>query len=226
MIKYEELERNITDERLKTYLDFVNNDKVKAIELYEWNTKISESLYIPLSYFEVVLRNVCNEKLKKELGKNWYLNTKLLGGNNAERGQWALDRIEEAKNKVYKSKLLKKILDYEITLGDIVSNLEFSFWSNLFCANYENTLWSPYLKYIFKGTRRQKLYSSIDSIRELRNRIFHYEPILFNNNPEEKYNLIIDLLCTISSQDICNHVKSISNFEKIFQEYKKTRELH
>ncbi|HSQ97695.1 MAG TPA: Abi family protein [Rickettsiales bacterium] len=220
MIKYEELERNITDERLKTYLDFVNNDKVKAIELYEWNTKISESLYIPLSYFEVVLRNVCNEKLKKELGKNWYLNAKILSGNNAEKGQWALDRIEEAKSKIQKRKLLKKILDQEITLGDIVSNLEFSFWSNLFCANYEFKIWLPYLRPLFHNKNRKDLFKKIDSIRELRNRIFHYEPILFNNNPEEKYNLIIDLLCTISSQDICNHVRSISNFEKIFQEYK------
>lgn len=222
-MNYKDLEKYITKDRLKTYIDNTGNNEAKAVEFYEWNTAISESLYTPLSYFEITLRNVCNERLRKEFGENWCSNNNILSGNNIEKGKWAINKIIEVESKVIKRKAEKKILNYKVTLGDIISNLEFSFWSNLFCANYNHNLWKPHLKYLFPNRERADIYKQIKSINDLRNRIFHHEPIIFDSNLENKYNLIIELLCITSDEDVCNYVRSKSNFEKTFVEYKNNR---
>ena len=84
-------------------------------------------------------------------------------------------------------------------------------------------MWKPHLKYLFPNKERKELFKQIDSIRELRNRIFHHEPIIFDNNLENKYKLIIELLCIATNLQVCEYVRSQSNFEKIFQEYEKIR---
>ena len=101
---YEKLKDYLSEERLKTYLDFTNNDKEKAIELYDWNIILCESLYSLLSYFEVILRNICNNKLIEKFSENWYLNIKLLQGNNPEKGEWAINKINETIKKYEKEK--------------------------------------------------------------------------------------------------------------------------
>lgn len=222
-MNYNDLEKYITKERLETYLINAKNSGSRAVDLYEWNTRISESLYTPLSYFEITLRNICNERFRKEFGENWCFNNHLLSGNNPEKGKWAINKITEAENKVKRRKSEKGILNYNIKLGDIISNLELSFWSNLFCANYNHNMWKPHLKYLFPNKERKELFKQIDSIRELRNRIFHHEPIIFDNNLENKYKLIIELLCIATNLQVCEYVRSQSNFEKIFQEYEKIR---
>ena len=45
-MKYKDLEKYLTEERLRTYLYNAKNNENRAIELYEWNTAISgKSLY-------------------------------------------------------------------------------------------------------------------------------------------------------------------------------------
>ena len=170
------MENFLTENRLKKYLLFTNNNIKRSLELYDLNVKVSESFYALLCYFEVFLRNFCNEKLIKEIGENWFDN-KILKGNNKNKSQKTIEEIEKTKSKIIKYKQEKKIINYIPTNADIVSNLEFGFWSNLFCANYENTIWAPYLKQIFVGFTRKELFKIINNIRKLRNRIFHYEPI-------------------------------------------------
>ena len=218
-MEYNGLEKFLSKERLDKYLQFTNNDIRKAVKLYELNIEISESLYLPLNYFEVFLRNHCNNKLVKEIDSNWF-NANILLGNNKEKGQWAINKIKEAKSKIIKHKKEKKILNYIPNSNDIISNLELSFWSNLFCANYEFTIWIPYLKHIFVGFQRKNLFKIIDAIRELRNRIFHYEPIIFNQNLEEQYNNIVAIICFISNKTICNYIENKTKFRLLLEELK------
>lgn len=210
--KMNNLQNFISKERLNKYLLISSNNINIAMELYKINLEISNSLYIPLSYFEIFLRNFCNDKLKKELGEYWF-ESNILYGNNIKKGQWAIDEITKVKNKIKKSKKDKEIM---LTNGDIISNLELSFWSNLFCSNYENHIWSPYLKQIFIGFERKKLFKDIDGIRKLRNRIFHYEPIIFDEFLEDKYKNIIALISFISNQDISDFIENESNFCEIY----------
>ena len=68
-MNYNDLEKYITKERLETYLINAKNSGSRAVDLYEWNTRISESLYTPLSYFEITLRNIVMKDLEKNLVK-------------------------------------------------------------------------------------------------------------------------------------------------------------
>ncbi len=216
---YEKLETYLSKERLNKYLELADGNKEKAIKLYELNLNISESFYILLSYFEVFLRNFCNNKLIEEVGENWF-DTKILNGNNKNKGQWAINKIEETKEKIKKRKKEKKIINYIPTNTDIISNLELSFWTNLFCVNYEFTIWIPYLRNIFYGFNRKNFFKIIDSIRELRNRIFHYEPIIFDKKIKEKYDNIISIVCFISNQETCDYIENNCNFNTIYDKLK------
>lgn len=48
---------SISNERFEPYLIHSNNDKQKALELYQLNIEVSQSFYAPLSVLEVTLRN-------------------------------------------------------------------------------------------------------------------------------------------------------------------------
>lgn len=145
---YEKLETYLSKERLNKYLEMTSNNREKAVEPYKLNLNISKSFYILLSYFKIFLRNFCNNKLIKEVGENWF-DTTILNGNNKNKGQWAINKIEETKEKIIKHKKERKTINYIPTNADIISNLELSFWTNLFCTNYEFTIWIPYLRNIF-----------------------------------------------------------------------------
>ena len=93
--------------------------------------------------------------------------------------------------------------------------------SFIFCANYEFTIWIPYLKHIFVGFQRKNLFKIIDAIRELRNRIFHYEPIIFNQQYlEEQYNNIIAIIGFISNDTICDYIENKTKFRLLLKELK------
>src|ERR1700743_3819768 len=63
--------------RLNYYLQLSQQDEKKALQLHEWNTQLSESLYVPLQAFEITLRNILDvpisEHHEKQFGtKAWY----------------------------------------------------------------------------------------------------------------------------------------------------------
>ena len=192
--------------RFNKYLLYSNNDNARAVELYNINLKISSSLYIPLSYFEVILRNFCNEKLKKEVGDYWFDNEKVIISSDNK----TIKKITEAKNLV----INKHFNNYIPTNDDIISNLSFGFWCNLFCKKNENILWSKYLKHIFVGFNRKDLYKIIKETNDLRNRVFHYEPIIFDEKLYEKYNNIISLLIFMSDKELIEIIESINDFKE------------
>ena len=86
------MENFLTENRLKKYLLFTNNNIKRSLELYDLNVKVSESFYTLLCYFEVFLRNFCNEKLIKEIGENWFDN-KILKGNNKNKSQKTIEEM-------------------------------------------------------------------------------------------------------------------------------------
>ena len=105
------MEKFLTKDRLEKYSLFTNNNINKSLRLYELNLEISESLYTLLSYFEIFLRNFCNEKLMKEINENWF-DSKILKGNNENKSQKTIEEIEKTKSKVIKYKEEKKIFNY------------------------------------------------------------------------------------------------------------------
>lgn len=67
------LDRTLTTERLSAYLNACRADRQAAVQLYEYNTLVSEGLYGLIQPLEVALRNSIHHVFQTDLGHNdWY----------------------------------------------------------------------------------------------------------------------------------------------------------
>lgn len=86
-------------------------------------------------------------------------------------------QINENKSRLIKSKK-------EITNSRILAELNFGFWTTLFNRKYARIFWKP-LHRIFpnmpkENKKRTEVSSRLNHIRVFRNRIYHYEPIIWD----------------------------------------------
>ena len=159
----------ISPERLGPYLKDASGDLHKAFELYEHNQALSEALYIPLQNLEVGLRNRMDGMLSQHFGSRWFD-----GGVVQKQAQ--LRALQDAMNKLTRS---QKTHDP----GRIIAELTFGFWTSFFDGLYDQPLWHHHLREVFPGSMdgqalTRKLFSGrLESIRRMRNRVFHHEPI-------------------------------------------------
>lgn len=209
------VDRIISPERLEPYLNRNNHDISKALDHYKSNILISESFYPLLSILEIGLRNAIAFQLTKKFeDKEWYNHKDFI--KIATRFQ--IDKLSQARTSILSEKK-------EVTPGRIISELSFGFWTSLFDAKFEMTLWKN-LRLTFpncpKNIRKRKTISSkFNGIRKLRNRIFHHEAISWNLNALESYKKeIIEGVEWLSKDlvewiDELNHVDdSIKNFKE------------
>src|ERR1700694_4376445 len=98
------------------------------------------------------------------------------------------------------------------SVGKLVAELSFGFWTGLVGRQYEQTLWVPGLYRAFpnatrivtagpEGSKKVKLKRSqiaerLDAIRKLRNRIAHHEPI-WDLGLQDRYREIIEAISWI-----------------------------
>ena len=89
---------------------------------------------------------------------------------------------------------LKQVVEIEVGLNkakkpttnsNILAKLNFGFWTTLFNRKYARFFWKP-LHRIFinmpkQQRKRTEVSSRLNHIRTFRNRIYHYEPIIWNN---------------------------------------------
>lgn len=66
--------------------------------------------------------------------------------------------------------------------SDLVAALHFGFWTSLFTHRYKIALFRKIVKSVFPDLHssqrtRNFIMARLDRIRNIRNRIFHYEPI-------------------------------------------------
>ncbi|MBK6339822.1 MAG: hypothetical protein IPF63_09590 [Bacteroidetes bacterium] len=140
-----ELEKLLSQSRLATYYQLFPNDKQIAIEYYQLNTQIAESLYPLLSNLEIVLRNTIHNSFSIHFkNSNWYT---LVNYPELQ------DQINIAKSKITASK-------NQITIDKLVSELTFGFWTSLFNKNYAKDYWKP-LMYAFPLLDKQQKHRNI-----------------------------------------------------------------
>jgi hypothetical protein len=183
LVSYEDLEQALSLERFARYLVWADGDRARAIELYTLNTKVSESLYIPLQMLEVALRNRIHSVMMEARYERWFHDEGLLLGDRPRSQIADAIRDIERENK-------------EATPGRIVAALTFSFWTAMFGKDYE-TLWQTTLHRIAKkpdgkGLRRKDFSTPLTQIRLLRNRVAHHEPIINWDLPKH-HDKIIEL---------------------------------
>jgi hypothetical protein len=200
-----ELEIRLSSDRLQPYRTSVGGDGERAIRLYEQNTLLAESLYGVLQGLEIALRNSIHAQLSVSIGQPDWWNVLRLKPEQAMMLQSAQESLRRE----------GKPLD----ASRIVAELSFGFWTGLTGPRYSD-LWRDHLVKIFprRPVQRADVQLRLNSIRKLRNRIAHHEPIL--SRPLQKdVNQISDTLSWISPVT-ARWVRSNSSFEERYTYYR------
>lgn len=167
-----ELTPSVSSSRLLRYQSAGGDDLETAVN-YFWKLALAESLFCSLNMVEIALRNALHDTLTHHFGvPAWYDRRGLL----------------EAKQRKdingVKSRIMKR--GDSVTPDRVVSELTFGFWVTILSRNYDARLWQGQnaapLKRMFlriprNKRQRQIVHQQYNEIRELRNRVFHYEPI-------------------------------------------------
>jgi len=187
-ISYENLSRVFSKARLSSYIKATEGEELKALELYKINMHLSKVLYPLFCVFEITLRNRIVNVLVERFGNGWFiekdklwLNGKFPAYRNENEKFIELIKIEEAKKNL-RDKKNNKII---ITSNEIIPELNFAFWTYILHKRYDEILWRSDISKVFPNTpqnysfdrKLKELRKQINEIRDMRNRVYHYEPV-------------------------------------------------
>lgn len=167
-----DLEGILSSPRFATYLRETGGDRIRAMQLYCWNTDISAAFYIMLQFCELAVRNGALEAIEHEFGANWHLNRGFYRTLRRTRGYDPNRDLQDCARRLP-------------TAGQVVAELKFAFWQHLFVRGQDARLWMPHFQGCFPGVdpaltipqARAAMFDDIRQIRGFRNRIAHHEPI-------------------------------------------------
>ena len=199
----------LSQPRFATYLQHCNNDRDKALALYQWNIELSAAFVVPLHLLEIALRNAVVESLTNVYTSNWpwdqnfILSLPSSGGYKPRQNLLSVARMPNP------------------TMGKVVAELKFVFWEKMFTARHDTRIWDTQLLACFPNAPdnlnvvqlRTRIFNDINTIRSLRNRIAHHEPI-FYRNAQDDYDKIFELISwrDIVTADWMNNIQSVTRF--------------
>lgn len=171
--------RTVTRARLFRYLTATHQDLELALGLYEKNVLLSQAIFGFLHGLEVAVRNSISYSLSQDLGRiNWIQHNLALPWPHPAppRLEFTLpmsEMLAEAHRKIGPNP----------PVGKVIAELNFGFWAALIGNRYEH-IWrnSLYKAFPHAHIQRSLIHWRLESIRHLRNRIAHHEPILTSNN--------------------------------------------
>jgi hypothetical protein len=150
----------------------------KALKLYMWNAQISAAFFVPLHLCEVITRNAVSEVLETVYGARW---------------PWSPGFERSLPNPSYGYKPKDDLTSNrgrQPTTGKVIPELKFVFWQKMLTGRFDSRLWNKHILTAFPhaaaqgvnaATLRQNLYNDLETVRKLRNRIAHHEPIISRN---------------------------------------------
>lgn len=187
--------------RFSTYLAAANNDSNSEVQLYFWNAAAASSLMLPMHFAEVSTRNSAAEALKSVYGPRWPWNPSF---------EFSLPSPHRGFNP--RSELVT-VRSKESTTGKVVAELKFVFWQKMFTQRFDARLWDGRILSLFPNAAvtveadlRTRVYSDLEVIRKLRNRMAHHEPI-FARNLNAELEQILDLI-QLRSMEVADWVRA------------------
>lgn len=163
-----------------------------ALELYAWNAKVSAAMVMPLHIIEIVLRNAISSAIAMSV----------------QNDEWICDESFLNRLPAMQRKYLIEKRKKHHTVNKVIPELKFSFWEQMMTSRHDGRVWKKYLNDVFPNCdcsqtceyNRKFIHDEIVIIRNLRNRIAHYEPIFYRNLIAD-YERIYDLveLCCLST---------------------------
>lgn len=197
--------------RLRAYKRPGEGD-AQAFARYQDNIRVSESLLPALHYLEIILRNRLNKAIKQVYGEQWLVNLP----TNLHMDEGNLAKLNAAKFHHQQEKRRPATHD------DLVAHMTFGFWANFFHKRYDPSLWQRkhFTATVFPHLERDKrsrhlIKPQLQTIKELRNRIAHHEPI-WNWQPGAAagHTLCIGLIGAMS-QEALARLREIDKFAGI-----------
>lgn len=164
---------SLSPARFARYSAEAKGDDLRAIEIYHWNARLSQSLYTYLQACEVCFRNRLNEFLCWKYNSNWPYDEK-----RARRQLTRMDQVRllDALDRQEKSRDIKPA-----PLPAIVADLSAGFWVSQLSKSYDIPYaWRHNLTRIFphdNALDARSAWTISDELLSLRNRIAHHEPI-------------------------------------------------
>ncbi|WP_342754847.1 hypothetical protein AAGQ96_03365 [Pantoea sp. MBD-2R] len=169
---WDDLEKHFSSARLGRYRAARSGEKDKAAIDYANNLHLAEAMVPLLNVLEIALRNGIHNRLSLLYQRaDWWE-----AWTNEPAFIWQNKEIVIAS-----TKLLRR--HEQQTADKMIAELTFGFWSSLFNTRYQDMLWKD-LRLVFahcpKPQRQRRTISvALNRIRDLRNRIFHHEPLLW-----------------------------------------------
>ena len=182
---FDDLAVAISNARYELYGRSRTRSPAAAHASYAWNIALCESLYPALNCFEVALRNSVHAAATDQFGTEYWFNSRLRKDES--------DRLNILRSRINFSG------NTSPSAAELVSGLSLGFWVSLFKGYYERVLWPLLLPAVFPyAPRRQRsrrgISKRVDSIRRLRNRVFHHEPIWHLSDLPEQHQQILETI--------------------------------
>lgn len=171
--------RTVSRARLFRYLVAAKQDFDLALSLYEKNVLLSQAIFGFLQGVEVSVRNSIHHVLSQDPNKlNWIQDNLPLpwpvpAPTHLTLTLPMLDMLTQAQRKT----------GMNASVGKLIAELNFGFWADLIGSRYEH-IWRNSLHKAFPHAQvpRNRVHWRLESIRHLRNRIAHHEPIITSTN--------------------------------------------
>ena len=176
-MKFIDFQEVMSIPRMDRYLTAMRGDSRKAMTLYRLNLRLSQELFTIVSCFEVALRNRIDQHYSAKLGPNWLRDASQRGGmfNTRHCG----------KTPYIVADVIRKLNAY--CHSKLVAELDFGFWRYTF-ARHQFFAGGQSLLAIFPAKpgsttvnkyNHTYIFSQLEKINLLRNRLAHHEPVCF-----------------------------------------------
>jgi hypothetical protein len=205
---WKKLEHCLSPDRLAAFGRDAPGHRVVTAR-YLWNIAVCESLYAPIHLLEVGLRNAIDRAMVSHTASpNWY--------DIASLTPWGHEQVGKAKTGIARTKR-------PVTPGRVVAELHFGFWTSMFEHHFESAP-AGFLPRGIKVTfphmpkslhNRKAIKADLDTIRKLRNRIFHHERIIHWNNLPEQHQSMLDFLSWMNP-DLHELASLIDSFPAVY----------
>jgi hypothetical protein len=200
----------LSQERLDAYQQRTQTDGDLALfSHYIWNMALSESLYPGLQALEVALRNTIHNTATQQFKReDWYADQQII------HYHYNINAITKTREQLHRQ---RKTPDP----GRVIAELSFGFWTSLFDSRYEQNLWTRLIKPAFphmprRIRTRKELSKRLNKIRNLRNRVFHHEPIWYWQDLPQQHNILLETLAWIEPA-MREMLTSLDRFPGVYQ---------
>jgi len=188
---------SLSEPRFATYLRKSGGNEAYGLALYLYNARLAKAFMFPLGVVEITLRNAVDSLFVRRISENWHLDEDFCNSVLMPEG---LSTLEKAIKRTGPAP----------ARSQVVAELTFDFWSNLFRPEYGN-IWRTSLNVVFPNlpstTTRHDVQKMVRSINQFRNRVAHHEPVLDLNINEIYFNIIsvVNLRCAKTAAWLKHH---------------------